>query len=63
MEPFTRLFFLQDCEKRLTFAASIFDTTSRLVLQMHSGGNFKSTRNDKHSTAKHRSKEPSIPLG
>jgi len=27
------LFFLQDCENRLNFAASIIDTTSRLMLQ------------------------------
>lgn len=33
MELFTRLFFLQDCEKHSIFAASIIDTASRLVLQ------------------------------
>ena len=37
-EPFTRLFYLQDCDFRLTFAASIIDTTSRLMLQKLSGG-------------------------
>jgi len=39
MELFARLFFLQGCENRLIFAASIIDTTSRLMLQMLSGGN------------------------
>ena len=39
MEPFARLFFLQGCEKHLNFAVSIIDTTSRLMLQMFSGGN------------------------
>ena len=39
MEPFARLFSLQDCENRLIFAASIIDTTSRLMLQKRSGGN------------------------
>ena len=38
-EPFTRLFFLQGCRNRLNFAASIIDTTSRLMLQMLCGGN------------------------
>ena len=37
-EPFARLFFLQGCRKHLNFAASIIDTTSRLMLQMLSGG-------------------------
>ena len=39
MELFARLFSLQGREIRLIFAASIFDTTSRLMLQMLSGGN------------------------
>ena len=34
----TRLFFLQGCRNRLNFAASIIDTTSRLMLQMLCGG-------------------------
>ncbi|SFO74591.1 hypothetical protein SAMN04487852_106156 [Prevotella sp. tf2-5] len=37
-EPFARLFFLQGCENRLNFAASISETTPELTLQNVSGG-------------------------
>ena len=33
LEPFISSFFLRAFVKRLTFAASIFETTSRLALQ------------------------------
>lgn len=41
MEPFARLFFLQGCRNRLTFAASIIETTSGLMLRSVNGGNLK----------------------
>ncbi len=42
-EPFARLFFLQGCENRLNFAASISETTPELTLQNVSGGDLNKT--------------------